>query len=34
MTVTAPHTKSSKPIRLRTLRVFFLATFMVSWGIG
>lgn len=34
MTVTAPHTTSSKPIRLRTLRVFFLATFMVSWGIG
>lgn len=34
MAVTTPQVRSVKPMSLRTLRTFFIATFVLSWGVG
>jgi uncharacterized protein len=34
MVVTAAPVRSVKPMSLRTLRTFFIATFVMSWGVG
>ena len=34
MVVTATQVGSVNPMSLRTLRTFFIATFVLSWGVG
>ncbi len=34
MVATTPPVRSAKPMSVRTLRTFFLATFVLSWGVG
>lgn len=34
MALTTPHVRRWKPMSMRTLRIFFIATFLLSWGVG
>ena len=34
MAGTTPEVRSAPPMSLRTLRTFFIATFVLSWGVG